>query len=41
MMLEILYSDICRTILEKGIPKEAVAEIAGLPLDAMEQFLAR
>ena len=41
MMLEILYNDICRAMLAKGIPKETVAEIAGLTLDALEQFLAR
>jgi hypothetical protein len=41
MMLEILYNDICRAMLEKGIPKETVAEIAGLTLDALDQLLAR
>ena len=41
MMLEILYNDICRAILEKGIPKETVAEIAGLTLYALESLLTR
>ena len=41
MMLEILYNDICRAILEKGIPKEIIAEIAGLTLDALESLLTR
>lgn len=41
MMLEMLYNDICRAILDKGIPKETVAEIAGLTLDALESLLTR
>jgi predicted transposase/invertase (TIGR01784 family) len=33
--------ELCISMLEKGIPKETVAEIAGLTLDALEQLLAR
>ena len=33
--------ELCMSMLEKGIPKEAVAEIAGLTLDALDQLLAR
>ena len=33
--------ELCMSMLERGIPKETVAEIAGLTLDALEQFLAR
>ena len=32
--------ELCLSMLEKGIPKETVAEIAGLPLDALDQLLA-
>ena len=39
MMLEILYNDICRAILEKGIPKETVAEIAGVTLNGLAELL--
>ena len=33
--------ELCLSMLEKGIPKETVAEIAGLTLDALDQLLAR
>ena len=32
--------ELCISMLEKGIPKETVAEIAGLTLDALDQLLA-
>ena len=32
--------ELCVSMLEKGIPKETVAEIAGLTLDALDQLLA-
>ena len=33
--------ELCISMLEKGIPKETIAEIAGLTLDALDQLLAR
>ena len=33
--------ELCISMLEKDIPKETVAEIAGLTLDALDQLLAR
>lgn len=33
--------ELCISMLEKGIPKEIVAEIAGLTLDALESLLTR